>query len=278
MKSELMDMVFLSEKRKNLLLFLKSGPKNMDEIKETLQVSSTSILPQIKKLKEQELVLQEDKTYELAPIGKVLAEKMEPIVSTLGLFEGNLEYWAERDLQGIPPGLRRRLWELRKCKMVRPDLDRMFEFDPEFMDNLNKAEQVFESIAYFHPTLISLCRDIANKGVEISLLVAEPVLQRCIDDYREDLLHFLSLENVKLFLYSGELRIASLTVTDDSMAFSLFPRERHFDRESLISYDPSSLKWGMELFNHLLKNAEQVTEIPEGTPDKTSEENPRLDS
>ncbi len=98
-----MDMVFLSEKRKNLLLFLKSGPKNIDEIKEILQVSSTSILPQIKKLKEQKLVLQEDKTYELAPIGKVLVEKMGPIVSTLELFEENFEYWAERDLRGIPP-------------------------------------------------------------------------------------------------------------------------------------------------------------------------------
>ncbi|WP_440956148.1 helix-turn-helix transcriptional regulator [Methanosarcina sp. Mfa9] len=273
MKSELMDMVFLSEKRKNLLLFLKSGPKNIDEIKEILQVSSTSILPQIKKLKEQKLVLQEDKTYELAPIGKVLVEKMEPIVSTLELFEENFEYWAERDLCGIPPELRKRLWELGKCKLIRPDLERMFEFDPEFMDNLNRADHIFESIAYFHPALITLCRDIANKGVEISLLVAEPVLQRCIDDYREDLLHFLSRENVTLFLYSGELRIASLTVTDDSMNLSLFSRKRHFDGESLVSYDSSSLKWGMELFKHLLKNAEQITEIPEGTPDKVPAEN-----
>ena len=269
-----MDIVFLSEKRKNLLLFLRSGPKNIDEIKKALQVSSTSILPQIKKLKEQKLVLQEDKTYELAPIGKVLVEKMDPIVSTLELFEENFEYWAERDLQGIPPGLRKRLWELGTCKLIKPDLERMFEFDPEFMDNLNRAEHIFESITYFHPALITLCRDIANKGVKISLLVTEPVLRRCIEDYREDLLHFLGLENVKLFLHSGELRIASLTVTDDSMTLSLFPRKRHFDGESLVSYDPCSLNWGMELFNHLLKNAEQITEIPEASPENTPAESP----
>ncbi|MDR7665246.1 HTH domain-containing protein [Methanosarcina sp. Z-7115] len=34
----------------------------MDEIKEALQVTSTAIRPQIKKLKEKSLVIQEDKT------------------------------------------------------------------------------------------------------------------------------------------------------------------------------------------------------------------------
>lgn len=260
--SELMDMVFLSEKRKNLLLFLKSGPKNMDEIRESLQVTSTSMLPQIKKLKEQNLVVQQDRDYELSAIGKVLVEKMEPLVFTMSLFEENFEYWVERDLQGIPPKLRKRIGELGNCKLIRPDLNRMFEFDPEFTDNLNKAQHILECIAYFHPALTSICREIADKGVEISLLLTEPVLQRCINDYREDLLHVLGLENVKVFRFSGDLRIAGLTVTDEALMLSLFPRNRHFDRESLVSYEPSALKWGTELFNQLLKNAEQITEIP----------------
>jgi predicted transcriptional regulator len=59
---ELLKLIFLSDKRKQLLLFLKNGLKNTDEIKEALQVTSTTILPKIKKLKEKSLVIQEDKT------------------------------------------------------------------------------------------------------------------------------------------------------------------------------------------------------------------------
>lgn len=61
MQLELLELIFLSDKRKQLLLFLKDGPKNMDEIKGALEVTSTAILPQIKKLKEKSLVVQEDK-------------------------------------------------------------------------------------------------------------------------------------------------------------------------------------------------------------------------
>nr|WP_269850912.1 transcriptional regulator FilR1 domain-containing protein [Methanosarcina horonobensis] len=57
----------------------------------------------------------------------------------------------------------------------------------------------------------------------------------------EDFQSMMALENVKFFRYSGELKIASLTVTDKFFMISLFPKnQRHFDRESLICYEPSA--------------------------------------
>ena len=108
MQLELLELIFLSNRRKQLLLFLKDGPKNMDEIKGALDVTSTAILPQIKKLKEKSLVVQEEKSYRLSLIGKVLVEKMQPLVNIVDVFEDNFDYWAERDLQGIPPALDRK--------------------------------------------------------------------------------------------------------------------------------------------------------------------------
>ncbi|AKB77731.1 Transcriptional regulator, ArsR family [Methanosarcina horonobensis HB-1 = JCM 15518] len=264
MKLELIELVFLSDKRKQLLLFLRSGPKNMDEITEALQATSTSILPQIKKLKDMSLVVQEDKSYTLSLIGKVLVEKMQPLVSTIELFENNFEYWSEKDLQGIPFSFRKKLGELGKCKLIQPDLDRMFELDPEVVENLSSSSYVFEAIAYFHPPMISLCQELAKKGVKFTFLMSESVFERYYKDYMEDFQSMMALENVKFFRYSGELKIASLTVTDKFFMISLFPKnQRHFDRESLICYEPSALKLGTELFNELLLNSTQVTEIPQ---------------
>lgn len=264
MKLELIELIFLSNKRKQLLLFLKSGPKNMDEITEALQATSTSILPQIKKLKDMSLVVQEDKTYILSLIGKVLVEKMQPLVSTIELFEDNFEYWSEKDLQGTPPSFRNRLGELGKCKLIQPDLDRMFELDPEFVKNLSKSSHVLEAIAYFHQPLISLCQELAKKGVEFSFLMSESVLQRYYTDYMEDFRIMMSLDNVKFFRYSGELKIANLAVSDNFFLISLFPKNpRHFDRENLICYEPSARQLGTELFNELLLDSTPVTEIPQ---------------
>lgn len=234
----------------------------MDEITEALQVTSTSILPQIKKLKDMSLVIQEDRSYTLSLIGKVLVEKMQPLVSTIELFEDNFEYWSEKDLQGLPSSFKKRLGELGKCKLVQPDLDRMFELDPEVVDNLSSSSYILEAIAYFHPPMISLCQELAKKGVEFSLLMSEAVYERYYTDYSEDFRNMLALKNVKFFRYSGDLKIAGLTVTDKFFMISLFPKnQRHFDRESLICYEPSSLKLGTELFNELLLGSTQVTEI-----------------
>jgi len=260
---ELLELIFLSDKRKQLLLFLKEGPKNMDEIKEALDVTSTAILPQIKKLKEKSLIVQEDKNYKLSLIGKVLVEKMQPLVSIIDVFEDNFDYWAERDLQGIPPAFRKRLGELRKCKLIQPDLDRMFELDPEIVENLSKSSRILECIAYFDPSLISMCQELAKGGVEFSFLMSGSVFQRYSKDYLEDFRSMLALENIKFFLYSGELRIANLTVTDRFVMISLFPKnQKHFDRESLISYEPSALNFGNELFDELLRNSTRITQIP----------------
>ncbi len=58
MESSLLDVLFLSEKRKNLLLLLLDGPKNIEEIKNTLDVRSSPIMTQIKILMKQDLVVE----------------------------------------------------------------------------------------------------------------------------------------------------------------------------------------------------------------------------
>lgn len=260
---ELIEMIFLSEKRKQLLLFLREGPKNMDEITKTLQVTPTAILPQIKKLKEKFLVVQEDKNYALSPIGKVLVEKMEPLVDVIDVFEKNFEYWSERDLQGIPSEFRKRIGELGKCKLIQPDLDRMFEIDPEIVENLFKSEEVYEFIAYFHPSLIRLCQELAKEKVEVSFLMAKPVFERYSQDYAQDFQNLLTHKNLKFFVYSGELKISNLIVTDKFFLLSLFPKNpRHFDMDSLISYEPSAIKFGKELIEKLLENSNPIIQIP----------------
>ena len=57
MDSTVLELVFLSKKRTDILLFLKEGPKTIAEINEFLNLSSVAVLPQLKKLRDNSLIL-----------------------------------------------------------------------------------------------------------------------------------------------------------------------------------------------------------------------------
>lgn len=260
-KIGLTELVFRSEKRTNLLLFLKEKPRNIDEIQEHLNLDPISILPQIKKLKDRNLILQKDRTYELSIIGKAIVDRMFPLVSTLEVLEDNFDYWSKRRLEGIPPFLRARIGELKNCKLIRPDASHMFELNSEVVECLKTSKQILSFISYFHPSFTSLYVTLAEKGINLSLVFTWSVLQRFKTDYREVLETLIEAETVKIFVFTGEPKLAGLTVTDRFFLFTVFPETKLFEHESLISSDPYALKWGTDLFFYLQNEAFQIKDL-----------------
>ena len=76
MRSSLITVLLSSEKRTDLLLLLKEKPRTIEEINSELGTNSVAILPQLKKLKENGLVIHEDKVYELSLLGRIIVQKM----------------------------------------------------------------------------------------------------------------------------------------------------------------------------------------------------------
>lgn len=259
-KIGLMKLVFRSERRRNLLIYLKDGPRSIDEIQEHLSVDSVSILPQLKKLKERELVIQKDHTYELSIIGKAIVDRMSPFLDTMKVFEDNFGYWSLRSLEGIPQVLRSRIWELKSCKLIRPDLNHMFELDSEFVENLLLSRQVLGFSSYFHPSFISLYLEIAKKGAQISLILTEPVIKRFKADYSEEFQTLVQFECVNLSLLPKNPKLAGFTVTDRFFLLTILPQAKFFDHESLVSSDPQALKWGADLFLYMQKESVSVSD------------------
>ncbi|AKB57344.1 Transcriptional regulator, ArsR family [Methanosarcina barkeri 227] len=89
MRSNLITILLSSEKRTDLLLLLKEKPRTIEEINNELNTNSVAILPQLKKLKEKGLVIQEEKIYELSLIGKIIVRKMESLVKAFRQLENN---------------------------------------------------------------------------------------------------------------------------------------------------------------------------------------------
>ena len=258
MKTSLIDTIFFSEKRKNLLLLLMDDPKTIDEIKKELDVTSTAMLPQIKKLKENRLVVQNKGAYELSDIGEAVVEKMQPLVDILSVLGDNYDYWSNRDLNGIPKQLFKRIGELGECTVVEPDLNHMFEPPQQLKDSLDTTKRVMTFYSYFCPECPYNYSRLAEKGVEFSLVLTVPVFERLRDEYPEQMNAIMVSESANLFISTSESPIGALSVTDDLMLLSLFNKEGIFDHRKIMSFGSDALKWAEELFNHYLDTAEPV--------------------
>jgi predicted transcriptional regulator len=266
-RKSLVDLIFRSENRRDLLLFIKEEPRTMEEIKEFLSLPAISILPQIKKLKEGKLVVRRiwpnDKVfkYELTPVGQTIVENMEALLDTLDTLENNSDYWTLRNLEGIPPVLRGRIGELKYSKLIKPDLNHMFELNPEFVESLLQSERVLGCASYFHPSFTGLYLDLAKKGADVCFMLTDPVFERFKADFREEMCSLLGFENVSIFVFPEDSKVAGLTVTDRFFLLALFPEGEFFDNECLICSEPAAMEWGKELFFHLQKQATEVLEI-----------------
>jgi predicted transcriptional regulator len=262
MESSLLDVLFFSEKRKNLLLLLLDGPKDIEEIKNILDVRSSPIMTQIKILMKNDLIVENNRLYKLSSIGEIVVPKMRTILETFDVFDKNHSYWINQDMTSIPAEFLDNIGKLGNYTEVYPDRNYVFEYPKEVVKHLSESEKVMISSSFFLPIYPSLCIELAAKGTDITLVFTEYVYDRMLNDYRKELEHFLNLKYTRLYICNNNnMRIASSIVTDKFMTLSLFCNSGIYYNHNLVSFDESALKWGKELFDHYKGMARPITRV-----------------
>lgn len=257
MMSSLIDLIFFSEKRKNLLVQLANGPMDIDEIKEILNVKSCALMPQIKKLKDMDMIVQKGNIYQLSDIGAVIVEKMLPLNSVLDVFDGNKDYWSKHDRSPIPEHLIKKIDMLGRCNLDEPDLDHIFEFPSYLREKLNRSKTIKSFYSYFCPDCPSIQASCAESGAEAHLILDEKVYNRLKNDFEEE--YCVLLDNkVSLYIYSGEVRPSSFMVTDNFVMLKLFGKDGEFDHRKITSFVPSALEWGNELAQYYIDRSTKI--------------------
>lgn len=258
MDKALIDLLFMSQKRKDLLLLLRNGGKTTEEIVDILNVNPTGMLPQIKKLKDEHLVLQEDREYRLTPLAEILVEKMEPLLDTLQVIEKNENYWRERDLATLPRTFLERLNELKSCFLVKPDPDNIFEPPAVFLENIAKSKKIIYFSSIFHPVFSQIFLANQDDNTEIILIVTEKIYERFKTDFEKELKLYLAREKKRLFISTDEIKIAMLVKTEHFMAADFLTLEGFFDQETIIGFEPLALKWAEDLILNYREQAQEM--------------------
>lgn len=262
METSLLNLVFLSEKRKKILLLLREGPKSIEEIKTYLNDSSTLVQPQIKKLNERNLLKRENDTCRLTAIGETIAENMRCLVDALETLEDKSDYWNSHRLDGIPPHLLSRIGELKHCTFARPlDRNNMFSPHKEFVENIAKSEFVKGISPFLHPLYPKMFLEFAERGIDVSLIVTEPVFERMRTEFRPEVEQFLSLDNTRGYVYEQEMLLSS-AVTNCFLSLGLFYKNGTYDHvNDILCFEPEALRWGEDLFTYYRGMSREITEI-----------------
>lgn len=262
MKDEsISDVLFFSEKRRQILLYLLEGPKTIDDIKTFLSSKSSPIMVQIRILTRNFLIQEKNGIFSLTPLGEYTVNEMKEILDMFFVFDKNPEYWGETDLNAFPPYLLDRIGELGNFELYYPKKAYIFNRAPQVENGLKNAKTIIEISSVFRQEYVSKYMEIAKRGISLTLILTRDVIRRFEEEFFENYQKLMLLENVRIFM-CPDLKLASCVVTDRFLSLSLFAKNGNYCNHDLISRDESALLWGTDLFHHF-RSLSMIQNLPD---------------
>lgn len=262
MDSSVLELIFLSKKRTDILLFLKDGPKTIAEIKKFLDLNSVAVLPQLKKLRDNFLIFKEGNTYSLSPLGITIVGRLQPMVDLLNVFETQYAYWTSHAIECIPAPLLERIGELSCCTLSEP-LERTHLFEPhkDWLKNLAESKKISGICSIFNPLFTSSFRPFLNKGIKVSILVTLPVYERIQKEFGANLREFFTFKDTNFYVCREKIEFTHV-VTDRFLSLTLpFSDGTYDQKQHLFFFDSAAIQWGEDLFAYYMDKSEKITEV-----------------
>jgi len=260
MNESIINLILLSDRRKDLLFLLKEGQKDIDTIKEVLRVDASTIQPHIKKMRDAGLINEINKVYSLSEIGEIIVENLQPFLNTAGFFEKNAEYWKSHDLDSIPEFLLERIDELEHSEVLEPDASRLVETPKTLLENMMSSKNVMTFTSYFHPEAPSIYLDLVENGAEVTLCVTQNVAERLFSRSKEETLELIRAKKSKFLILRKPAAIPSVIVTNCFLAFKLLETNGKFRDQLVFCSGEKALIWGKELFQYCTEGAKPLNE------------------
>lgn len=257
MRSSLITTLLSSEKRTDLLLFLKEKSRTIEEINEALDTNSVAILPQLKKLKECELVVQENKIYTLSLLGKIIVRKMEPLVKAFKLLEDNYDYSSGSKPGGIPPAFFRQMDKLVTYMPGRYHGDDTSCMYSEMTKAFSETKNLALIISNPNPHYAEIYAAHAKKGGKISVILTQSVFEVYESKFKKELETLLLHENSEIYLLEKNLVPPLIAVTDTMVLTYLGSGNPSDESKRVVSFGEEAVQWGMELIEYF-KNFAQL--------------------
>ena len=261
MKKTLLDVMLMSERRKSVLLLLKDGAKEMEDILKTLCTTRQALLPQIRILEKHFLVSHYEDTYELTSIGEILVNDITPLLNTLEILDSDVDFWGTHNLDFIPAHLLKRIYELQKCDTKKPSNADMYDLNKtviksSFMSTFHRALCTF-----YHPNFPELFSGLMQNNVNVYFVTTPEVFDKLKKQHIEDFENLLKNELFHFYVCSVKMDFLAMVYNDYHLLLRLLKNNGEVDSSYVLCSNPDSLVWGNDIFAYYIKKSNPITEI-----------------
>ncbi|KXS42914.1 MAG: putative transcriptional regulator [Methanolobus sp. T82-4] len=261
MKKQLIDVIFASEKRKDVLLLLKEKPREMSVILDHLHTTRTSLLPQMRILEDHFLVTASDDTYELTTIGKVIVNKMVPLLNKTELFDDDIDYWGTHELGFIPPHLFERINELGECEIVSPSIHEIYSIHRSFNSEYGAPRSVYTVTNLLYPDFKSIIEGIFEEEIDFHFIISQELLKIINKEHSEEFTEFLKNKFFNMYVYNKEMKFLQFTFDNVHFVLCALNNNGEFDQKYMFCKGQNAVGWIEDLFEYCLKDSTLLTEI-----------------
>ncbi|QLC48820.1 winged helix-turn-helix domain-containing protein [Methanolobus zinderi] len=261
MKKSLIEVIFMSEKRKKVLLLLQDGPMRMDALLDALNTNRQGLLPQIKILEDHHLITKEGDLCSLTTIGEQVVKRMSSLLGIAEVLDNDIDYWGSRELAFIPPALLERLYELEPCTIIEPDMSDLYEMNRKFSEKVRISESMNMVTTFLYPDFFDLFSDYMKHGVKISLIVSTELADKIMTDYRNEFRELMKKGRLNMFVSDLDIPFLSIAQNDHCIFLRLLKKELAFDSKQVMCCSQHARRWGKDFFNYYLENSRPFTEI-----------------
>ena len=261
MKKPLLDVLFMSEKRKTVLLLLKDSAKEMDTLLKSLKTSRQSLLPQIKILEEHHLVIHYDDTYKLTTIGKLIVDEMIPLINKTEVLDSDIDYWGNHNLDFIPSYLLEKIDQLKNCEIINPSLTELFSTHKSLNPEYKVSPSVYTVTTILYPEFDSIVTEMLENNVDFYYIVSQELLNKIRTEYQDEFANFIKNRSFNMYVYNKEMKFLYFTFDSVHSLITMLKNNGEFDHKFMLCRSQSAVDWTKELFDYYLKDSSPVTEL-----------------
>lgn len=261
MKKPLLDVIFASGKRKDVLLILQDGPMEMRTILGSLGVTRQGLLPQVRMLEEHQLVTHSNDVYQLTTLGEIVVSKMAPLLTIIDVFESDIDYWGTHNFLFIPQPLLGTIGRLAKCETVRPPITDLYSIYRQFHETSTRSESLHVATTFFFPDFVDLFSELIYNRVSVHFIISPSLLIKMQNQYYEEFKHFLGNEFLNFYVYKEDFDFLTGGYNDHCMLMRLLQYNGQSYNKLIVCSDPVALGWAKELFEYFLRDSVPLSEL-----------------
>lgn len=250
-----------SSVRTRIMISLTMGITKLKDLKEGMNVDSSTILHAMKTLEDQNLIIKTGDEYFISQTGKIIGLKLIDTIKMLFTVKRSEKLWLNHEIEDIPADLLLKIGELNVSTLIESEPTDIFKPHENYFSRiLINSNKIRGLSPIFNQDFIEPFKLMMEEGKEIELILTPQVINETMNVLDPDsMLHLADLISQDKFkIWTIEDVKVAFTVTDKFISLGLYSKSGEYDNtRDLVSDHPDAIEWGNILFEYYRDKADR---------------------